>query len=230
MILSKEIQMILDKNRKEWGKAFDAIDDWICIIDLNSTIQMTNRMVEKYFQIPVRDAIGCRCCMLAHGIIGRIEQCPLPRMIHTRKRETLEVRLKNNRWMMISVDPIINDQDELTGAVHITRDITRMVRIRCEMEQLVLDLKKTLNPVTALSSLLPICSNCKKIRDANGYWCLLESYIETHSKISFSHGLCPDCSDVLYGSEDWYIEMKQKKRKNRSLTPADQKPGQIDTG
>lgn len=49
------------------------------------------------------------------------------------------------------------------------------------------------NEITALSGLLPICAWCKKIRDDQGYWKQLESYIETHSEAVFSHGMCPEC-------------------------------------
>ena len=50
----------------------------------------------------------------------------------------------------------------------------------------------------ALGSLLPICSNCKKIRDENGSWIRLEEYIEEHSEAEFSHSICSDCSEKLY--------------------------------
>lgn len=35
---------------------------------------------------------------------------------------------------------------------------------------------------------------CKKIRDDNGYWNQLESYISTRSEVLFSHSYRPDCS------------------------------------
>jgi hypothetical protein len=49
------------------------------------------------------------------------------------------------------------------------------------------------NEITVLSGLLPICAWCKKIRDDQGYWKQLETYIETHSEAVFSHGMCPEC-------------------------------------
>lgn len=64
-----------------------------------------------------------------------------------------------------------------------------------------------------LKGIVPICAHCKKIRDDKGYWELLETYIEEHSEASFSHGLCPDCSDELYGNEAWYRRMKAEKGK-----------------
>ena len=44
-----------------------------------------------------------------------------------------------------------------------------------------------------LGGLLPICSYCKKIRDDQGYWSQVESYIGRHSRAIFSHSICPDC-------------------------------------
>jgi len=67
--------------------------------------------------------------------------------------------------------------------------------------------------VRTLRKFLPICANCKKIRDDKGYWNQIEVYIQKHSEASFSHGMCPECSDGLYGDEDWYIEMKKNKGK-----------------
>ena len=49
-----------------------------------------------------------------------------------------------------------------------------------------------------LSGLLPICSFCKKIRNKEGDWELLESYITARSESKFTHGLCPDCREEHY--------------------------------
>jgi len=73
--------------------------------------------------------------------------------------------------------------------------------------------KKIEEEITMLRGILPICSHCKKIRDDDGYWNKFELYIQKHSDASFSHGICPECSDELYGDEDWYIEMKKNKGK-----------------
>lgn len=65
--------------------------------------------------------------------------------------------------------------------------------------------------IKTLRSLLPICASCKKVRDEEGLWKSLENYIETHSNASFSHGICTECADALYGDEDWYKKKMQKK-------------------
>ena len=67
-----------------------------------------------------------------------------------------------------------------------------------ELRRLNAELQAALAKVKLLSGLLPICSGCKKIRDTQGYWQQVESYIREHSEAEFSHGLCPDCARRLY--------------------------------
>ena len=59
-------------------------------------------------------------------------------------------------------------------------------------------LSEALDEVKALSGLLPICSNCKKIRDDTGYWNKIEAYIQERSEAQFTHGMCPDCARILF--------------------------------
>ena len=49
-----------------------------------------------------------------------------------------------------------------------------------------------------LGAFLPICSNCKKIRENDGSWTPMEEYVEDHSESEFSHSICPECSRKLY--------------------------------
>lgn len=74
-------------------------------------------------------------------------------------------------------------------------------------------LENALKEVKRLNGLLPICANCKKIRDDKGYWKQVEMYLEEYSEARFSHGICPDCSEALYGDEFWYKKMIEKKNK-----------------
>ncbi len=74
-------------------------------------------------------------------------------------------------------------------------------------------LAKALKEVKRLNGLLPICAHCKKIRDDQGYWKQVEMYLEENSEVTFSHGMCPDCSEALYGDKQWYQKLKEKKNK-----------------
>ncbi len=59
-------------------------------------------------------------------------------------------------------------------------------------------LEMALSEVKSLGELIPICANCKKIRDDKGYWNQIEQYISEHTDSHFSHGICPDCMRELY--------------------------------
>ena len=77
-------------------------------------------------------------------------------------------------------------------------EIEERKRAEMEKDKLIIELKNALQEAKTLSGLLPICASCKKIRDDNGYWNQIETYIQTHSEAEFSHGICPDCVKKLY--------------------------------
>ena len=54
-------------------------------------------------------------------------------------------------------------------------------------------LRRSLSEIKVLETFLPICAQCKKIRDQQGVWQHLEVYIGQHSNTQFSHGYCPEC-------------------------------------
>ncbi|MCD4707478.1 MAG: tetratricopeptide repeat protein [Candidatus Sabulitectum sp.] len=60
-------------------------------------------------------------------------------------------------------------------------------------------LREAMAHVKKLQGMLPICAHCKKVRDDDGYWQQIESYISDHSGARFSHGICPECSVKLFG-------------------------------
>ncbi|WP_457916746.1 nuclear transport factor 2 family protein [Candidatus Lokiarchaeum ossiferum] len=59
-------------------------------------------------------------------------------------------------------------------------------------------LQAALNEVSTLKTLLPICANCKKIRDDSGYWQNVEEYLQKNTDIRLTHSLCNDCVQELY--------------------------------
>lgn len=75
---------------------------------------------------------------------------------------------------------------------------TRRKRAEEERAKLVLELQESLEKVRMLSGLLPICAACKKIRNDQGYWEHIETYIRDHSEADFSHDICPECAERLY--------------------------------
>ena len=73
------------------------------------------------------------------------------------------------------------------------------IRNVSERERIIGELHDALAKAKQLSGLLPICASCKKIRNDEGYWEDVAVYIREHSEADFSHGICPDCVQKLYG-------------------------------
>lgn len=97
-----------------------------------------------------------------------------------------------------SVSMIKENGEDVIGAVFTLDDVTQQRQAAAEKERLISELREALENVKKLSGLLPICAECKKIRDDEGYWKQIEVYIRDHSEADFSHGLCPGCLEKLY--------------------------------
>lgn len=79
-----------------------------------------------------------------------------------------------------------------------------LARIRTHVE-----LKLSRDEIKTLKGLIPICANCKQIRDDQGFWFQVEDYIMKNSDASFTHSICPDCMEKLYGIRPDKIQNKK---------------------
>ena len=106
----------------------------------------------------------------------------------------------------ISVSMLYERDGGKAGYVLVARDITKEKTAEAEKEKLIADLREAMDNVKTLRGLIPICARCKKIRDDKGFWNQIEKYISAHSEALFTHGICPECAEKLYGDEEWYRE------------------------
>ena len=79
---------------------------------------------------------------------------------------------------------------------------SQIVDYQNNLEQIVKDrtreLTDALSEIKTLRGIIPICCNCKQIRDDEGIWSQIEKYISDHSEAEFTHGICPKCAQKLY--------------------------------
>jgi sigma-B regulation protein RsbU (phosphoserine phosphatase) len=87
------------------------------------------------------------------------------------------------------------DRGELLARVEVGR---RMVEMQDTLADKLEELRQALNQIKTLRGIVPICANCKKIRDDRGYWNQVEVYVRDHTEAEFSHSICPDCMKELY--------------------------------
>ncbi len=70
----------------------------------------------------------------------------------------------------------------------------RVRRLREQARELARRVEEAVAHTRILRGLIPVCAWCKKIRDDDGYWNQMETYIHEHSEADFSHSICPECA------------------------------------
>ncbi len=96
------------------------------------------------------------------------------------------------RDILLTVDSI----PETLKSVASFADVTEMKQTLKRQKELEAELSATLARV--LSGYIPICANCKRIRDENDNWVDIESFLSRKTAADFSHGICPRCAAKLY--------------------------------
>ena len=73
---------------------------------------------------------------------------------------------------------------------------------------LVLLVIEDISEIAELYRLIPICSVCRKVRDGEKSWMLVEAYFKSNWDVDFSHGLCPDCYRLEREKIDAYLKSR----------------------
>lgn len=82
--------------------------------------------------------------------------------------------------------------------------------------------------IKTLRGLLPICAACKKIRQDDGAWHQIETYVQKHTHAQFTHGICPEPGAPLSGNaarQDSRVSQLRPQRR-----PLREKHGQYPSG
>ncbi|MBW1733567.1 MAG: response regulator [Deltaproteobacteria bacterium] len=108
---------------KEWQTTFDSTNSAIWVLDHEQRILRSNKTAERIFRQPSGEFIGKHCWEVVHGTREAIPECPVMRVKQSLRRESVELLL-GERWFEVSADPILDDNRQYAGAVHIVSDIT----------------------------------------------------------------------------------------------------------
>jgi hypothetical protein len=85
----------------------------------------------------------------------------------------------------------------LADRTNLQTEFTRE-RLREAVDERTIELRTALDNVKTLEGLLPVCSYCKKIRNDDGDWNQMEKYLQSHSKVKFTHSYCPECLEKVH--------------------------------
>jgi PAS domain S-box-containing protein len=205
--LERELEAAHDRRRRKRAEGamqflaaiVESSADAIYGKNLDSVIVSWNPAAERLFGYSAEEIIG-------HSIVALFPQHRRDEMLDilagvrrgdiVGMQETERLH-KNGRIIPVSVtvSPIKNAAGEIIGASSIAHDISRQKQAEFERQQLIQSFVTAAQQVRMLTGLLPICAACKRIRDDQGYWQQVETYISNHSAIIFSHGICPACAE-----------------------------------
>ena len=114
----------------------------------------------------------------------------------------VEVEVEGSqRWLRAHVEPLRTGSGIVRGVIGVALDITERIRAEADREKLIGELRGALDEVKTLSGLIPICMHCKSMRDDQGYWQQVDTFVRTHSEAQLSHGICPTCVQALLAEQ-----------------------------
>ena len=138
MFVSSQVAMAIERKRAEeaigqakrqWERTFDSVPDLIAILDRDFRIVRINRAMAERLRITPREAIGLKCHKTVHGLEQHPPDCPHALLLLDRKEHGQEIHERNiGGDFFVTVSPLFDSAGELTGSVHVARDITERVK------------------------------------------------------------------------------------------------------
>jgi PAS domain S-box-containing protein len=116
---------------RKWQTTFDSIPDLVMILDREHRVLKANAAASSFLGIPPEMILGQYCHVLIHGKDYR--SCPIKMVSETKKHEERTIyEEKWQKWLAISVDPILDENGNIERLVHTIKDITEQKKIEVE--------------------------------------------------------------------------------------------------
>ena len=186
---------MINTSAEELRAAFDAMPNPLLIVDANLNILDCNLTAEQFLARPKEDIISHRGgevldCLNHHAseggcgtnadrkncvVRGSVECSIFGQKI---ARKYTRMQILNAAGETVNVDLLVSSVPLQTGKVLLILEDT--------------------SELLALRDVIPICCSCRAVRLKNNQWQKLDSYLYNELRLRFSHGICPECSKVLY--------------------------------
>jgi PAS domain S-box-containing protein len=107
---------------------------------------------------------------------------------------------KVRRTILVKTNPVLDENGLYRGAFGFFSDITEQKKYEAQREKIITELKsKVIDGKSVTNGFLPICASCHGIRDKENIWHPVADYLSKHTDIKFSHSICPECKEDIYG-------------------------------
>jgi PAS domain S-box-containing protein len=133
----KQAEAALTHAAEEWRTTFDSIKDMIAIVDPKHTILRVNLAFANALGFKPNDLVGKHCYEVIHGMNQPHPMCPHARTLQSKHVESSEYYDKKLKlWVEASSSPIFDNKGDLTGSVHVIKDISKRKQEELQQQQL----------------------------------------------------------------------------------------------
>jgi PAS domain S-box-containing protein len=130
----------------DWDRTFNAVPDLIAILDTRHRIVRVNRAQANRIGLTPEECVGLSSCRMFHGSDEPLPDCPYRRLLEDGREHSAELHDERTGCdYLVTAAPLTSDSGELTGCVHVAREITARKRAEEALQQTVSLLRATLD-------------------------------------------------------------------------------------
>lgn len=131
----KQAEQDLIHARDEWEATFDAIPDYLAILDTNFIVTHVNRSMREDLDISYEHLGKVHCYEMVHRTTSPNLDCPHSRVFLSGKQGSAEIYEPHlGKYFNVSVSPIFEDE-KVVRCVHIMTDITAQKESETRLRQ-----------------------------------------------------------------------------------------------
>jgi PAS domain-containing protein len=165
------------------------VDDDVRIFDFNvAAAELMNQERGRVLMRRGGEALHCIHLSAAAEVCGRGPHCH-------------DCVIRNSVQAASRGDRLVRQQAQLElreeGRNRTIQLLVTATPVVLQAQRLVLLILEDVSELLSLRRLLPICSQCKRIRDDQEYWHSLETYMTTRLQLDLTHGICPTCAEQM---------------------------------
>ncbi len=180
----KKAEEALKQAAAEWRTTFDSITDLVSVHDTDFRFIGVNKAFANALNMKVEELIGKTCYEIVHHTDGPISLCPHTKTMETRKPTTMQFFEPHlGVHLEVTTSPIFNEAGEVTGSVHVARDITerkKLEQLKDEFIGLVSHELRT--PLTVISGCLStVLTEWERLPSDEAQQLLRDAVLETES-------------------------------------------------
>ena len=109
---------------QEWQTTFDSINDGVGLLDRDGRFLRCNQALIECLGVSLAEILGCLHHEVLQTVLGIGHGGCFRLVKETHYRQVVEMQSRTNRWFAKTIDPVLNEQGNFTGAVFILTDIT----------------------------------------------------------------------------------------------------------